>query len=42
MEGHLDIAQYLIAQGADVNAKDNVRYDYMLMQYTINKWMTMI
>ena len=23
-EGHLDIAQYLIAQGAVVNARDNV------------------
>ena len=36
-EGHLDVTEYLIAQGADVNAKDSVRYDYLLMRYTINK-----
>jgi hypothetical protein len=29
-EGHVAIAEYLIAQGADLNAKNNVRYIIMI------------
>ena len=28
-EGHVAVAEYLIAQGVDVNAKNNVRYNMM-------------